>query len=62
MLRIEPGFVPPDYVRDVRYVPRMPLCTCAVDAARVDELRAHPGVVALSLPRVSHVVLVPRDE
>jgi hypothetical protein len=56
LLRIEPGFELPDYVRHVGYVPHNSLAFCDVDDEQLEQLRAHPGVLGLSLPRETHVV------
>lgn len=58
LLRIGADFVPPNYAREVRYM-RFGLCTLEVGQELLQQLRSHPGVLGLSLPRERRVVHVP---
>lgn len=58
LLRIGADFVPPDYAREVRYM-RFGLCTLEVGQELLPQLRSHPGVLGLSLPRGRRIVRVP---
>lgn len=59
LLRVVSDFVPPDCALNVRFT-RFGLCTLDVSQELLPQLRTHPGVLGLSLPREGKVVRVPR--
>jgi hypothetical protein len=58
MLRVNAEFTAPAFVLNVAFWPH-DLCTVDVASNALDALRAHPGVLAVSLPHESRTVRPP---